>query len=184
MDEVILASASPRRQEILRLLRIPFTVIPAHNESVINTALSLDEAVLQVARSKAEEVAASNPERTVIGADTVVSVGGQVLGKPKDEQQAHEMLTLLGGRRHEVITAVWVCRPGGGSGFWDCTGVEFYPLSSGEIDEYIKTGEPMDKAGGYGIQGMGLRFVRCIQGDFYTVMGLPGAKLWRFLRDM
>ncbi|MDD2362460.1 MAG: Maf family protein [Oscillospiraceae bacterium] len=184
MDEVILASASPRRQEILKLLGIPFAVITSKNESEINPDLPLDEAVLQVARKKAEEVAASYPERTVIGADTVVSVGGQVLGKPKDEQHAHEMLTLLGGRVHEVITAVWVCRPGGGSGFSDCTCVEFYPLSSEEIDEYIKTGEPMDKAGGYGIQGMGLRFVRSVQGDFYTVMGLPGAKLWRFLRDM
>lgn len=186
MEKLILASASPRRREILKLLELPFTVIPAKNECKIDTELPLNKAVLMVARKKAEEVAADYPGRIVIGADTIVSISGHVLGKPEDEQQARDMLDMLSGRFHEVYTAVWVCRPGhhpeGGSGFTDKAHVEFYPLSESEINDYIASGEPMDKAGSYGIQGLGLRFVKSIHGDFYTVMGLPGARLWRFLK--
>ena len=185
MDEVILASASPRRSEILKLLGVDFTVVPAPDECEIDPSLPLADAVLQVARRKAESVAAAYPDRIVIGADTVVSIGGKVLGKPRNEQDARGMLRLLSGRVHEVFTGVWVCRPlwnGGGKGFADCAKVEFYSLDEAEIDEYIATGEPMDKAGSYGIQGKGLALVRSINGDFYTVMGLPGARLWRFLK--
>lgn len=184
MEEIILASASPRRREILELLGIPFKVMPAKNETGIDPALPLSQAVLDVARMKAEEIAALCPDRIVLGADTVVSLDGHVLGKPENDRQAFRMLEILSGRVHEVYTAVWVfdpALPNTGSGFTDIAKVEFYPLSKAEIEEYIATGEPMDKAGGYGIQGRGLRLVRSISGDFYTVMGLPGARLWRFL---
>lgn len=194
MERILLASASPRRQEILTLLGVPFDAMPASGEAEIDPVLPLEQAVLKVARGKAEEVAAAHPGRTVIGADTVVAVGGQVLGKPRDKWQAHEMLKMLQGRTHKVVTAVWVISPdtahnsaGGpntsGKGFADRTCVEFYPMTDDEIDEYIATGDPMDKAGGYGIQGRGLRYIRSVNGDFYTVMGLPAAHLWHFLCD-
>lgn len=184
MQPLLLASASPRRREILGMLELPFEAAPAKNEDSIDPGLPIDEAVGLVARGKAEEVAASHPGRIVIGADTVVAIDGKILGKPKDENQAHKMLSTLQGRTHEVYTGVWVCSPGGGSGFTDCAKVEFYPMSDAEIDAYIATGEPMDKAGAYGIQGKGMRNIRGISGDFYTVMGLPGARLWRFLKEM
>lgn len=184
MQPLLLASASPRRREILGMLELSFEAVPAKNEALIDPSLPIDEAVRLVARGKAEEVAASHPERVVIGADTVVAIDGKILGKPKDKTQAHEMLKTLQGRTHEVYTGVWVCSPGGCRGFTDRAEVEFYPMNDEEIDAYIATGEPMDKAGAYGIQGKGMRNIRGIRGDFYTVMGLPGARLWRFLKEM
>lgn len=181
MEQLILASSSPRRSEILKLLQIPFTIIPAKNESSLDLSLPLDKAVLAVARKKAEEVTVIHPERMVLGADTIVSIDGKVLGKPKDEQHAFEMLKQLSGKVHEVLTAVWVSSSNFSGGFTDRTRVEFYSLSDQEIIDYISSGEPMDKAGGYGIQGIGMRLVKAIHGDFYTVMGLPGGRLWRFL---
>mgnify|MGYP002550749982 FL=1 len=184
---LILASASPRRREILTLLGLPFEAVPAENEPAVDPLLPLDQAVCAVARGKAAEVAARFPGRTVLGADTVVSVDGLTLGKPRDEEDARRMLRLLQGRFHEVYTGVWVFGPGypaAGCGFADRAGVRFFPLSDREIDEYVATGEPMDKAGSYGIQGRGLRNIRGIEGDFYTVMGLPGGRLWRFLNGL
>lgn len=184
MEPFILASASPRRREILTLLELSFEVIPAKTEASVDPSLPLEEAVKLVARGKAEEVAAAHPGRIVIGADTIVAIDGKVLGKPKDKQQAHEMLKCLQGREHEVFTGVWVCSPNGGNGFTERAKVEFYPMTDREIDDYIATGEPMDKAGAYGIQGKGLRNIQGIHGDYYTVMGLPGARLWRFLKEI
>lgn len=184
MKKYILASASPRRREILGMLDIPFIVIPPKKETMLNTDLDLERAVLDIAREKARDVAASHPDYAVIGADTVVAIDGRAFGKPKDEQHARLMLSMLSGRIHSVITAVWVCEagnPDGGRGFIDTAKVEFYNLTAQEITEYIATGEPFDKAGGYGIQGRGMKLVRAVYGDFYTVMGLPGARLWRFL---
>lgn len=184
---LILASASPRRREILTLLGLPFEAVPAENEPAVDPLLPLDQAVCAVARGKAAEVAARFPGRVVLGADTVVSVDGLTLGKPRDEADARRMLRLLQGRSHEVYTGVWVFGPGypsAGYGFADRARVRFFPLSAREIDEYVATGEPMDKAGAYGIQGRGLRNIRGIEGDFYTVMGLPGGRLWRFLNGL
>ena len=183
MERLVLASASPRRREILDLLGLDYEVMPAVGEESLDPALPLEQAVIGVARAKAEEVAAHYPGRLVLGADTTVAVDSQPLGKPRDEQEAAAMLRLLQGRWHRVLTGVWVCGPAGGGGFCSATNVEFYPLSNEEITAYIATGEPMDKAGGYGIQGRGMRFVRQINGDFYTVMGLSGARLWHFLQD-
>lgn len=192
--ELILASASPRRREILDLLGLRYTVCPAKSEIPLPCVCPLEDGVTQIARGKAEEVAANHPADLVIGADTVVAVekdgGGtmpgcprdeRVFGKPRDADEAREMLRLLQGNTHRVVTAVWACTPEGGAGFTTHTLVRFYPMTDREIDDYIATGEPMDKAGAYGIQGRGLRYIREIGGDFYTVMGLPAAGLWRFL---
>lgn len=180
-EAIVLASASPRRREICELLGLEFEVIPAHGEPLPDTKIPTEEAVLRVARAKAEEVAAACPGRMVVGADTVVEADGRVLGKPADEEDARRMLRLLQGRTHRVLTGVWVCTPEGGDGFTEAAKVEFYPMDEADIDEYLATGEPMDKAGAYGIQGRGMRYIRGIHGDFYTVMGLPGARLLRFL---
>ena len=177
---LLLASASPRRKEILTLLDIPFEVCPAVRESA-PAGLPPAERVQALARCKAEEVAAAHPNRLVVGADTMVVLDGRALGKPRDEAEAVEMLLSLQGKTHMVMTGVWVCSPGKCGGFVDAAEVTFYPMTREEAAAYAATGEPLDKAGAYGIQGRGMRFIRGIRGDFYTVMGLPGARLARFL---
>lgn len=177
---LILASASPRRREILELLDLPFEVRPASSEAAPD-GLPVRERALALARCKAEEVAAAYPSRVVVGADTMVALGERAFGKPRDAAQAQEMLLALQGRTHEVHTGVWICSPDGGDGFVESAQVTFYPMTQEDAAWYAATGEPMDKAGAYGIQGRGLRFIRGITGDFYTVMGLPGARLVRFL---
>lgn len=183
MQRLILASASPRRREICDRLGLSFDVAPAAGEDPLDLSLPLARAVTVVARAKAQEVAARYPGRLVLGADTVVAApDGAVLGKPRDEADARRMLSLLAGRRHRVLTGVWLCGPGAGDGFADEAAVDFMPMTPEEIRDYVNTGEPLDKAGAYAIQGAGMRYVRGIRGDFYTVMGLPGARLWAFLR--
>lgn len=182
MQKVILASASPRRREILELAGVPFEVFPADGEKAPD-GLPPREYALALAKSKAQAVAARFPDRVVLGADTVVVRDGTVLGKPKDENDAVEMLLSLQGRTHTVITAVFVCAPWHRDGFADETTVQFYPMTRAEAQAYVATGEPMDKAGSYAIQGYGMRFVKRIEGDFYTVMGLPGAATRRFLDE-
>lgn len=179
---LLLASASPRRREILTLLGEDFEVEPAGAEPPADTALPLEKAVLAVARCKAEEVAARRPGRLVVGADTIVVTDGKILGKPGSREEAGRMLRLLSGKTHEVMTGVWVCSPGLCDGFTDTAAVSFYPMTEEEIADYVDSGEPMDKAGAYAVQGIGMRYIRGIQGDFYTVMGLPGSRLRRFLR--
>ena len=180
---MILASASPRRQEICERLGLTFEVIPAKTELPGDPTLAVEDAVLRIARGKAQEVAAAYPDTPVLGADTVVVIDGEVLGKPRDEAHAAEMLRRLSGRTHRVITAVWLCHGAQSGGFADSTEVTFLPLTDAEIAEYIASGEPMDKAGSYGIQGNGMRYIRGIHGDFYTVMGLPAGRLYEFLKE-
>jgi len=183
IQPLILASASPRRLEICALAGIPVEVHPASLEWPLPTDRPLPEGVLWVARQKAEEVFAQFPDRVVIGSDTVVALEDEVLGKPKNEADAFRMLQQLQGKTHTVYTAVWVASPQGADGFTDQTLVTFFSLTEQEIAAYIRSGEPMDKAGSYGIQGAGMRFVKEIHGDYYTVMGLPGGKLRRFLQQ-
>ncbi len=178
---IVLASASPRRREILDLLGIGYTVYPASTEPDADASLTAEEAILLVARGKAEEVAAQYPAEVVLGADTAVVVDDEILGKPRDTEEAKAMLRRLSGRTHRVITGVWVCGEGFNSGFSDVAEVEFYPLTEEDIAEYVASGEPMDKAGAYAVQGKGMRYIRGLHGDFYTVMGLPGGRLYRFL---
>lgn len=184
MKPMILASASPRRREICDLLGLQYTVEPATTEPAICSSLPPEEAVLQVARHKAEEVAAKHPNEMVLGADTVVVIDKELLGKPNSPEDAVSMLHRLSGKTHRVITAVWVCDGEHSEGFYDSADVEFMPMSNEEITAYVQSGEPMDKAGAYAIQGKGMRYIRGIHGDFYTVMGLPSGRLYAFLKNI
>lgn len=185
---LILASQSPRRQEILSLAGFEFTVCPASTEWAPEGLLPYDR-VRELARSKAAEVAKNYPDSLILGSDTMVVLGENALGKPRDEQEALEMLMRLQGRTHEVMTGVWIVETDAlgcvvkENGFTDVTTVDFWAFSEDEAREYIATKEPMDKAGAYGIQGKGMRLVKGINGDFFTVMGLPGGRLIRFLTE-
>ena len=185
---LILASQSPRRQEILTLAGFEFSVCPADAEWAPEGLLPYDH-VRELARSKAAQVAKNYPNSIVLGSDTMVVLGDKALGKPRDEQDAVDMLMSLQGRTHEVMTGVWIIETDGAGnavkedGFTDVTIVDFWAFSEDEAAEYVATGEPMDKAGAYGIQGKGMRLVKGINGDFFTVMGLPGGRLIRFFRD-
>ena len=185
---IVLASASPRRREICDLLGIAYTVCPAQAELPFDPTLSAEDNALAVARAKAREVAALKGTAVpVLGADTSVILdtdeGAAVLGKPQDRADAFRMLSLLQGREHRVLTGVWVCGKSHSDGFVSQAVVRFAPMSEDEIRAYIATGECMDKAGSYAVQGRCLRYIDGIDGDFYTVMGLPSASLWRFLQQ-
>ncbi len=173
---LILASASPRRKEILGEIVKNFEIIPAKGEENADGAKTPKEVVKTLARQKAREVA-SLPQakgKTVLGADTVVALNGEILGKPKDEADAFRMLTALSGQTHEVYTGVCVIAPNGQERTEaDCTKVRFFTLTEEQIRAYIQTGSPMDKAGAYGIQDGGL--VEKIEGSFTNVVGLPKA---------
>ncbi len=168
---LVLASASPRRREILARFIREFRVVPSRADE--NCDLNDPKAfVLEIARRKAKEVF-SRTGGTVVGADTVVSADRKILGKPKDEKEAYEMLKRLSGRAHLVTTGYCIIHEGKELCGAVTTQVKFRELSDGEILAYIKTGEPMDKAGAYGIQGKGALFVEWIRGDFYNVIGFP-----------
>ena len=180
---IILASQSPRRRELLGQMGISdFIIRPARGEEKAAPGLSPARLVEALSLQKGLEVAASAaPGDIVISADTVVAVDGQVLGKPHSIQQAHEMLSALSGREHTVYTGVTVCRGGQILTQHEATTVRFRPLTAQEIDAYIATGEPMDKAGSYGIQGRGALLVEGISGDYFNVVGLPVCRLGRML---
>lgn len=185
---IVLASASPRRREICDLLGIETDILPASSELPFDPALSAEENAIAVAREKAREIAAvKGTAIPVLGADTSVILdtdnGTVALGKPQDDKDAFQMLRSLQGRRHRVLTGVWVCANGREDGFCDQAFVTFAPMSDDDIRDYIATGECFDKAGSYAVQGHGCRYIEKIDGDFYTVMGLPSHKLWRFLQD-
>ncbi len=185
---IVLASASPRRREILTLANIPFTVCPASGEFAPDGLAPIDR-VCELARSKAVAVAGANPNSVILGADTMVVLENSMLGKPHSRVEAIEMLLSLQGKSHQVMTGVWFVRTDVNGnivkedGFTDVATVFFYPMTREEAEDYVATGEPMDKAGAYGIQGYGMRFIESICGDFYTVMGLPGGRLVRFLNE-
>lgn len=183
MQKIILASQSPRRQELIRHITDDFEVIVSPVEEILPDGITPEEAPVYLAALKAGAVAEQHPDRTVIGADTVVILDGQILGKPRDRDDAVRMLRLLSGQIHTVVTGC--CLIGGGRErrFSQRTQVEFYPLTEREIAEYVATGEPMDKAGAYGIQERGSLLVRGIVGDYFNVMGLPIGLLNRELRD-
>lgn len=180
--QVILASASPRRQELLGRLFERFTVLPADLNETLPPAIAPDNAAAYLSRLKAEHIARQHPRALVIGADTVVLLEGRALGKPRDEADAAAMLRALSGRRHVVCTGVCVLAPDWEEQFCSRTEVAFYPLDEEEIAAYLRSGEPMDKAGAYGIQGIGSRYIAGIQGDYCNVVGLPVAELYQMLR--
>lgn len=173
--KLILASQSPRRVELLKQIYPDFLIKPACGPEIIPENAAPWEVVQQLAKGKAEEIAAQYPQDLVIGADTVVAVEQQILGKPKNHEQCVEMLRLLSGRCHQVYTGVALALDGKTETFYDVTQVEFYPLREEEIQWYASLDEPYDKAGGYGIQGKGSLLVKGIQGDYFNVMGFPVA---------
>ena len=179
---LILASASPRRRELLRLITTEFTALAGDLDESAVKAASPKELALALGRGKCEALARRYPADTVIGCDTVVDWNGQVFGKPRDARDARRMLRALSGADHLVHTGVWVSKNGRGEGFAATTRVRFYPLSDRQIEDYIATGEPFDKAGGYGIQGAAALFCEEIEGCYYNIMGLPVSRLARLLR--
>ncbi len=179
---LILASASPRRSELLRKARIVFRVEPAH---VPEERVDGEDPVAyakRLAGDKARAISARHPQDFVLGADTIVVCDAHVLEKPTDEADAQRMLRLLSGRTHEVTTGVCLRGPQVDLVEHETTRVTVGPLSEEEISEYTQTGEPMDKAGAYGIQGMFSRWVTGIDGDYFNVVGLPIARVYRMLK--
>lgn len=180
---LILASASPRRQELLRIFGCPFTVRAADIDETMDPDKAPFDEVARVSRQKAQAIAARQDD-VIIAADTIVVCCGKVLGKPRDAQDARRMLSLLSGRDHQVMTGCTVVRGGRAVTFTEVTDLHFRPLLPQEIRRYILTGEPMDKAGAYGIQGGAALFCQRMEGDYYNVMGLPLCRLGQVLRDM
>ena len=181
--QLILASASPRRKELLGLYGIPFTVRAADIDETMDPDKPPFDEVARLSREKALAVP-REPEDVVVAADTIVVCDGIVLGKPRDEAQAIEMLSLLSGRAHQVMTGCTVLRGQKGETFTEVTDIHFRPLSPGEIRRYVSTGEPMDKAGAYGIQGGAALFCQRMEGDYYNVMGLPVCALGQVLKQI
>ena len=208
---LVLASASPRRRELLSQIGLEFTVMPSTKEENAKTT-EAGALVQELSRQKAvdiweqlsggqgqnpdadqEQIAEESqepnlnvkrqPELLVIGADTLVCCEGKILGKPHSREAAAEMLTALQGRSHEVYTGVTLYSQSETVTFFECTQVEFYPMTEVEISEYIDSKEPMDKAGAYGIQGLGARFVKGIRGDYNNVVGLPVGRLYQELKS-
>ncbi|MDD6504435.1 MAG: Maf family protein [Lachnospiraceae bacterium] len=201
MSRIILASGSPRRKELLEQIGLEFEICPAKGEEVITTNVP-EDVVRELSRQKAEEVASgilayneAHPDIVtpqdilVIGADTVVAYGGQILGKPADEADAKRMLSMLSGNVHSVYTGVTFVIIGkdgrtGESSFVEKTDVHMFAMSEQEIDRYIASGEPMDKAGSYAIQGKCGIYIEKIDGDYYNVVGLPIARMYQSLKDI
>lgn len=201
MSQMILASASPRRKELLEQIGAEFVICPAKGEEVI-TETDPSAVVMELSRQKAEEVAygvliyneqhadlATPQDILVIGADTVVAYENQILGKPKDEEDARRMLTMLSGKTHSVytgVTFVFIDKEGrtGEHCFFEKTDVCMYPLKEEEIDRYIQSGDPMDKARSYGIQGRFAIHIKEIRGDYNNVVGLPVARLYQELQKL
>ena len=181
--QLILASQSPRRRDLLGLLRVPFTVLPADIDEGMDPSLPPQQEVARVSRLKAEATP-RNPGDVVIAADTIVVLKDRVLGKPANRQEAIQMLRDLSGRDHQVMTGLAVLKDDRALVCTEITDVHFRPLTEDEILRYVDTGEPMDKAGAYGIQGYAAPFVEGIRGDYYNVMGLPVCRLWQMLRQL
>lgn len=199
MSRIILASASPRRKELLEQIGLEFEICPAKGEEVITKSVP-EEVVMELSKQKAEEVAylvntynekhkeiTTPTDILVIGADTVVAYDGKILGKPKDEEDAKRMLSMLSGNTHSVYTGVTLClidKSGkvGELNFYEKTDVTMFPILEEEINRYVATGEPMDKAGSYAIQGKSAIFIEKIHGDYNNVVGLPITRIYQTLK--
>ena len=181
--QLILASASPRRQELLKLFGLPFTVRVADIDETMDASLPPFDEVGRVSRTKALAIP-RNADDLVIAADTIVVCEGKTLGKPRDAEDAKAMLRLLSGRDHQVMTGCTVLYGDKCETFTEVTDIHFRDLSENEIARYVASGEPMDKAGSYGIQGGAALFCTHMVGDYYNVMGLPLCRLGMVLRQM
>ena len=194
--EIVLASGSPRRKELLKQVGLSFEICPAKGEEVMKGE-NPEEIVKELATQKAfevyrryvEEGCIEKEKKVFIGADTVVAYEGKILGKPMDEADAYEMIEMLQGKKHQVHTGVCVIvaeekKEAVIESFASTTQVEVYPMSKEDILDYIETGEPMDKAGAYGIQGYFAQYIKGIEGDYANVVGLPVGRLCKLLRDL
>ncbi|PKG21693.1 Maf family protein [Niallia nealsonii] len=179
---LILASSSPRRKELLEDLRISFEVSSSNVDESFDASLFPEEIVMDLAKRKAESIVSDKENSYILGADTIVYYKGNVLGKPQSKEQAYSMLKQLSGSTHSVYTGVAIVFNGHCSIFFEKTDVLFWDLTDEEINNYVDTGEPFDKAGAYGIQGVGRTLVKRIAGDYYTVVGLPVSRLIRELK--
>lgn len=178
---IILASASPRRKELIRLITDDVICIPADVDETLPDGIDVSEAAEFLACRKALLVASKHKDDIVLGCDTVVIIDNQILGKPKDKADAKRMLTMLSGNTHEVITGCCIAFAGKTFSFSCSSLVSFWPIDENTIDEYIQSGEPMDKAGAYGIQGKGSLLVKEIKGDYFNIVGLPVSLINRHL---
>ncbi|MFS0646749.1 Maf family protein [Siminovitchia sp. 179-K 8D1 HS] len=184
MPRLVLASTSPRRKELLDMLHIPFTVCSPKADETIAGSMSPSKMVKELAVRKATSGAELHGNSCVIGADTIVSIHGDILGKPSNKEHAFQMLKTLSGQTHSVFTGVAVFFEGAIETFYEKTDVTFWELSETEIERYIDTGEPFDKAGAYGIQGWGALLVKEVHGDYFSVVGLPVARVARLLEKI
>lgn len=183
MKKLILASSSPRRKELLSYANIPFEIVVSEVEEHFDEKEEPHKIVQALALQKAEAVAKSlGNETIVLGADTIVTINNQILGKPKDENDARKMLRELSGKEHAVYTGVAIVSGAESITFFEETKVQFWELTDQEIEEYIKRGEPFDKAGAYGIQNLGSILVKRIDGDYFNVVGLPISRTVRELK--
>lgn len=181
--ELVLASASPRRSELLLNAGIPFLADPAHVEELREGGENPTAYAQRLARDKARVVLARHPQSLVLGADTIVVVDEEVLEKPANDEDARKMIRRISGRAHQVITGICLCSPRQEWVESETTRVIVAELSNDEISQYIATREPVDKAGAYGIQGYFSRWVTRIEGDYFNVVGLPVARVYRLLRE-
>ena len=188
MSKIILASASPRRRELLTQIGLKFEIMPSHKEERMQENRPA-QVVMGLAMDKAEDIfgQVGEDEKTdvlVIGADTIVALDNIILGKPKDEEDALKMLRFLQGKTHQVYTGVCMVTADEAQVFYEKTDVTMYPADEEQLIEYIRTGEPMDKAGSYAIQGQGCVLVQEIHGDYNNVVGRPVAQIWqRLMKD-
>lgn len=182
--KLILASGSPRRAELLTKMGLTFQIQPSNTEEILEPGLTPEQEVISLSRQKAQAVYQSlREEAVVLSADTVVVLEGKILGKPRDPEDARAMLRSLSGKTHQVLTGVTLMSPNGLECHCEKTEVTFRSLTGKEIDAYVATGDPLDKAGAYGIQGMAMLFVSGIRGDYYNVVGLPVTKTALMLRQ-
>ena len=191
MKKIILASASPRRRELLAQIGLEFTVMPSDVEENPESTLPQD-IVIELSKEKARDVWGKigqddTGDSLVISADTVVSIEGEILGKPRDEEDAARMLGLLSGKEHQVytgVTMIWIDGEGRQEeySFYVCTGVLMYRMNRAEIMEYVCSGEPMDKAGAYAVQGRAAAYIKSIRGEYSNVVGLPTGRLYQEMK--
>lgn len=184
MNKIILASASPRRKELLETAGAEFEIIVADVDESVPEGTKPEDAAIMTAEKKALAVAESHKDSVVIGADTIVVAGEKILGKPTDKANACRMLSMLSGVEHKVITGVCLACGDKKITFAQVSKVKFYDLTDDEINAYVETGEPMDKAGAYGIQGKGCVLVEKIEGDYFNIVGLPVARVMKELNKL
>lgn len=184
MKKLILASKSPRRKELLELLGFDFDIITTEVNESVSENLSPEELVKTLAYQKAIGVFESYPDNVVLGSDTIVVVDNEILGKPKNQQEAKEMILKMKNREHQVITGVAILSKEENVIFSNTSVVHFNDIEEEEINKYILTSEPYDKAGGYAIQGWAARYISAIEGNYYTIMGLPLDKVFETVNKM